>query len=61
MKTFWHSLIQYTQEALTPLRPLAAQVLWILQPTLSLWWPWETIAGWANTLEAPPSPTEEQR
>jgi hypothetical protein len=40
-------------EAVEPLGPLGAQVLWVAQPTLGLWVPREEIATLAQRLEAP--------
>jgi len=40
-------------DAFEPLSPLGAQLLWIAQPTLSLWMPREDIASLARLLEQP--------
>jgi hypothetical protein len=40
-------------EAVEPLGPLGAQVLWVAQPTLGLWVPRDEIATLAQRLEAP--------
>ena len=40
-------------EAMEPLGPLGAQMLWVAQPTLGLWVPREEITTLAQRLEAP--------
>jgi hypothetical protein len=40
-------------EAVEPLGPVGAQVLWVAQPTLGRWVPHEEITALAQRLEAP--------
>jgi hypothetical protein len=46
-------LVGVLLEAVEPLGPLGAQVLWVAQPTLGLWVPREEITLLAQRLEAP--------
>jgi hypothetical protein len=47
------SLAATLLEVAAPLGAIGAQVLWIAQPTLSLFWESETIHQWALALEDP--------
>lgn len=49
----WADGLRLTLDALAPFGALGAQMLWVLQPTLSLWVRKDTLAHIAHTLEQP--------
>jgi hypothetical protein len=49
----WEAPLRLTLDALEPFGPLGAQLMWTLQPTLSLLFPTEALRGLARTLEDP--------